>query len=161
MNRELINQELSELADYTCNEVYLSLCKAIEYLKQSLPVLGDQSLPEAKSREKEEVDLNELFDKFPCLNNDEFIKSYWEDFDLGVKVDNFYFQVHQRIKRILVEFYFESINILEGDQLRFIDCQLYYMASVPFSQDSLRLKFHAKEPDKNPSHQSIFNLLQY
>lgn len=150
-NRELIIQELLELTSYPCHEAYLILSEANEYLRQGLPVLGDQSLPAVKSREQEEKELEELFVEFPNLNNGEFIKSYWEDFELGVKVDNFFFQVHKKFKQALVEFYFESINSLEGDQLRFIDCQLYYRSSTPFSEGSLKLKYQTEEPNEKQS----------
>jgi len=154
-NRELIIQELLELTSYPCHEAYLILSEANEYLRQGLPVLGDQSLPAVKSREQEEKELEELFVEFPNLNNDEFIKSNWEDFELGVKVDNFILLVHKKIKEALVEFYFENINRLEGDQLRYIDCQIYYRSAISFSEGSLRLKNQAEEPDKNQSHQSL------
>lgn len=160
VNRELIIKELRELAVYSCQDAYFSLLTANEYLRKGLPVLGDQSLPAARSRDKEEKELEELLEKFPILNNDEFIKSHWEDFELGVKVDNFYFQTHQKIKEALVEFYFDNIKNLEGDHLRFIDCQLYYMSSFSFSQGSLKLKFQTEEPDKNQSPQSAGELVE-
>jgi hypothetical protein len=154
-SRELIDKKLMELAVYSCHEAYLSLGEANEYLRQGLSVLGDQILPVLKSREKEEKELEDLLNEFPNLNNAEFIQSYWEDFELGVKVDNFFFQAHKKIKEALVEFYFESINSLEGDQLRFIDCRLYYWSSIPFSEGSLKLKYQSEEPVKNQSHQSL------
>ena len=149
VNRELIIQDLRELADYSCQDAYFSLLTAKNYLSKGMPILENQSLPAPRSRDKEEKELEKLLKKFPILNNDDFIQSHWEDFELGVKVDNFYFQTHRKIKEVLVEFYFENINNLEVDQLRFIDCQLYYMSSFPFSQGSLKLKFQAEEPDKN------------
>jgi hypothetical protein len=152
VNRELIVQELWELAGHSCHDAYFSLLLATEYLHKGLPVLGDQSLPAARSRDKEEKELEELFDKFPILNTEQFIQSYWEDFELGIKVDNFYFQTHRKIKEALVEFYFENINRLYGDQLRYLDCQLYYMSSFPFSEGSLKLKFQT-EADKDQSQQ--------
>ena len=106
--------------------------------------------------ELEELDeeLEELLEEFQILNNDEFIKSYWENFELGEKVNNYYFQVHRKIKETLVEFYFENINNLDGDHLRYIDCQLYHCSSCPFSEGSIRLKFQAEEPDNDQSSQS-------
>lgn len=149
-HRELIEPELKKLAVYPSQEAYFAYYS--RRMNRNLAELtgNDVPVPKMKSKEKAETDLQKLLDDIPGLkDNEKYIQSYWNDFDESVKYENFFFGVHHKVKEVLVEFYAVGIEELEGEHIRRLDSDLYYLSACEFATQALKLKSRFEEQNEN------------
>lgn len=138
--------DLKKLAVYPTREacfVYLSVKS--NQAKRELPA-NDYGLPKRKSKKEAQSYLEERLSEFPQKKaNETYIQSYWRNFDIELKYENFFFGVYDKIKEVLVEFYVQGIDQFEGEHLRRIDSDLYYLSSYEFARRALKLKSQIEE----------------
>lgn len=149
-SRESIFSELQQLAIYPSQEAYLAYLKANINLNKGVAPVCDYNVPKKKSRNEGENSLEKLLAEFPALkDNKEFIQSYWVNFEEDLKYDNFFFGIHNKVKEVLVEYYFGGIDELESEHLRELDSDLYYFSSQVFSVQALKILTRIEEQNNS------------
>lgn len=144
--RESIFSKLNQLAIYPCQEAYHAYLKANINLNKGVVPVCDCNVPKRKSRSEEEKSLKKLLTEFPALkDNKEYIQSFWDNFEESLKYENFFFGIHNKVKEVLVEYYFGGIDELESEHLRELDSDLYYLSSHVFSVQALKILTQIKE----------------
>ena len=147
--RTRISPVILGLARLSSNKVLQSLECVREYQRLGEQVKGRHVVPKIKTRRTAEKELKMLFEDLPDLNQEKYTKSFWEDYELEIRYDTFFLQTYQKLKEILVEFYFDKLVDLDGNHLRLLNSLLYYLAAMPFASGALKLESEAKEELQN------------
>jgi len=149
-SRPVVEADLKELAVYPTREAYFAYLSVKNNQAKGESPANDYGLPKRKSKEEAESYLQKRLSEFPQLkDNEKYIQSYWRNFDVELKYENFFFGVHNKIKEVLVEFYLQGIDQFEGEHLRRIDSDLYYLSSYEFARRALKLKSQIEEQNEN------------
>lgn len=128
-------EPLKALAEKYTSETFNCLDYVLWMARENTQTNQPLGVPQPYTKQQAERQLTNELKSLDKKHHKAYTEIFWDEFEHEQQTKNFVFTIYHTMKKALSERYFNYLVDLEGDCLRVLDSQIYYMAASEFADE--------------------------